>query len=280
MILQLIKFVSRRDSFITHRAFCDALAEETARFTAAAASHMNNHPSNINYHFINGSSSPGLIQHFPPINHHQNIDPTPTGRGLSLWMAQDSIAKNLQEMHQIGNFPHDQLMNNPTSSYNHQLNWDFGNKLGNEDLISTNNTIPIAISNVKEVSVPSLFSHHHDQPSSATISATALLQKAAQIGATTSDSSMLGSFGIKGSDSIFVHHQDGNKLCGLYSTTTNSATSGLGSDVELSVNNLNHLEMFPPSKRRRLSNEEITRDFLGVGIQSICHPSSINGGWV
>ncbi|KAJ0918531.1 putative transcription factor C2H2 family [Helianthus annuus] len=31
---------SRRDSFITHRAFCDALAEETARVTAA--SHFNN----------------------------------------------------------------------------------------------------------------------------------------------------------------------------------------------------------------------------------------------
>ncbi|KAL8461184.1 hypothetical protein ACS0TY_031812 [Phlomoides rotata] len=287
---------SRRDSFITHRAFCDALAEETARFTAAA-SHMNNQPSNINYHFIGSSlgQPPGLVQHFPPMNHHQNIESIPMGRGLSLWMTQgntpdhlhDSIPKNLQEMHQIGNFSHDQLINNPSSSYNNQLNWDFGNKLGNEDLI-TNSPIPIAITNVKEVSVPSLFSSQnqsHHQPSSATISATALLQKAAQIGATTADSSVLGSFGIKGSgDSIFVHHQDGNKFCGLYSTTTNSATSGFGSDVELSVNNMNHLEMYP-SKRRRLPNEEIitggeTRDFLGVGMQSICHPSSINGGWI
>lgn len=273
--------MSRRDSFITHRAFCDALAEETARFTAAA-SHMNTHSSNINYHFINGSSlgqQPGLIQHFPPMNNDQNI---PMGRGLSLWMAQDSIAKNLQEMHQIGNFSHDQLINNPSSSYNNQLNWDFGNKLGNhEDLITNSPIIPMA--NVKEVSVPSLYSSQnqspHQQPSFPTISATALLQKAAQIGATSSDnSSMLGSFGIV--------HQDGNKFCGLYSTTTNSATSGLGSDIELSVNNLSHLEMYP-TKRRRIQNEEMnitaggeTRDFLGVGMQSICHPSSINGGWI
>lgn len=43
----------RKDSFITHRAFCDALAEETARLSAAAAAaqisiNNNNHPSNIN----------------------------------------------------------------------------------------------------------------------------------------------------------------------------------------------------------------------------------------
>ncbi|KAI3457186.1 hypothetical protein Pfo_013849 [Paulownia fortunei] len=296
---------SRRDSFITHRAFCDALAEETARFTAA--SHMNNHAANINYHFIGSSAlgQAGIGQHFPSIfkpnsGNDQNIDPIPMGRGLPLWMAQgpgqfqDSIAKNLQEMHPMGipmtsgalnNFTHNPLINNPSSNpppSTYQLNWDFGNKLspnGAEDL--TNNPIPL--SNVKEVSVPSLFSTQNQshQPSTATISATALLQKAAQIGATTTDPSFLGNFGLKGSDNISV--QDGNKFCGLYGAS--SATSGLGSDVESSVNDLsalNQLDMYP-SKRRRLPNEEIsggeTRDFLGVGIQSICHPSSING-WI
>ncbi|KAD3338272.1 hypothetical protein E3N88_33793 [Mikania micrantha] len=46
---------SRKDSFITHRAFCDALAEETARLSAAAAAAAagisitdRNHPSTIN----------------------------------------------------------------------------------------------------------------------------------------------------------------------------------------------------------------------------------------
>nr|XP_043611171.1 protein indeterminate-domain 12 [Erigeron canadensis] len=46
---------SRKDSFITHRAFCDALAEETARLSAAAAAASavpitnNNHPSTITH---------------------------------------------------------------------------------------------------------------------------------------------------------------------------------------------------------------------------------------
>ncbi|KAK4438738.1 Zinc finger protein MAGPIE [Sesamum alatum] len=299
---------SRRDSFITHRAFCDALAEETARVTAA--SHMNNHAASINYHFIGSSlGQPAAIgQHFPSIfkpilsNTDQNIDHIPMGRGLSLWNmdpghVHDSIAKNLQEMQPMGvtvssgavnNFTHHvhSLINNPCSNplpsnYN-QMHWDFGNKLssnGADHHDLTNNPLP-----VKEASVPSLFSTQNQshQPSTATISATALLQKAAEMGATTNDPSFLGNFGLKGSDNISV--QDGNKLCGLYGTS--SATSGLGSDVESSVNDLsamNQMEMYS-SKRRRVANDrEIiggeTRDFLGVGVQSICHPSSING-WI
>ncbi|KAG2267415.1 hypothetical protein Bca52824_061970 [Brassica carinata] len=48
---------SRRDSFITHRAFCDALAEETARLNAA--SHLKSLTSNnLNYHYLMGTLIP------------------------------------------------------------------------------------------------------------------------------------------------------------------------------------------------------------------------------
>ncbi|KAI3465798.1 hypothetical protein Pfo_022461 [Paulownia fortunei] len=293
---------SRRDSFITHRAFCDALAQETARVTGA--SHMNNHAANINYHFLGASLGTG--QQFPSIlkplsSNDQNINPIPMGRGLPLLMAQDpshvqdSVAKNLQEIHSMGislssgalsNLTHDHpyisssFPNPPPSTYH--LNWDFGNKFSsNGSEAIANNSLPLT--NLKDVSVSSLFSTQNQshQPASARMSATALLQKAAQIGATTTDPSFLGNFGLKCSDNNPI--QGGNKLCGLYSTS--SVTSGLGSDVESSVNDpssLNQLQMYP-SKRRRLQNEEITegetRDFLGVGIQPICHPSSING-WI
>ncbi|KAL4588132.1 hypothetical protein LXL04_001012 [Taraxacum kok-saghyz] len=54
---------SRKDSFITHRAFCDALAEETARLSAAAAvSITNNHHPSFTTNVIN---TPFNIQHNP-----------------------------------------------------------------------------------------------------------------------------------------------------------------------------------------------------------------------
>lgn len=275
--------MNRRDSFITHRAFCEALAEETARFTATSHHFNNNNlASNINYNFIGSSQQQQqqqhhLLQHFPPIFKSNPSNDPNIGRGLPIWISQgnnnnqpnlhDSIAKNLQEMQQMSTFSLDhQLIHHPPpppSSYN--TSWDFG-----KDQFLLNNYAVIPTTSVKEASVPSLFSTDPSQSRrhepAFPISATALLQKAAQIGATATAA------------------DDGDRLCGLYSTT-NSATSGLGSDVEVSVENVSsQVEMYP-SKRCRLlptdeemkASGEITRDFLGVGIQAICNPTSING---
>lgn len=292
---------SRRDSFVTHRAFCDALAEETARVTGA--SHMNNHAAgNINYHFIGAPVGPNMVQNFSSIfkpisSDDQAMDPT--RHGLLHWIGQspqgqEFIARNFQEMHHMGvpissgslhNFS-DPLVtsscSNPTPS-SYQFNWDLGNKLssnGSEEL-TKNSSIPL--NNVEDVSIPSLLSSQHQihQPSCANMSATALLQKAAQIGATTNDPSFLGNFGFK---CIENPVQNENKFCGvLYGT--NPVTSGIGSEVESSLSDLsglNHLQTYPPPKRQQVENKVTrgeTRDFLGVGIESICRPSSING-WI
>ncbi|XP_076959988.1 protein indeterminate-domain 12-like [Bidens hawaiensis] len=81
---------SRKDSFITHRAFCDALAEETARLSAAAAAAAislpnNHHPSiipNLTQTPFNiqlpSQNPPSSLFHF---NHNLNptwVDPNPT----------------------------------------------------------------------------------------------------------------------------------------------------------------------------------------------------------
>ncbi|KAK8655297.1 hypothetical protein V6N13_107880 [Hibiscus sabdariffa] len=296
---------SRRDSFITHRAFCDALAEETARVNAASGMHSLA-ADNFNYQLMGNPLDTAMPQHFstvfkPISSNDETIDQT--RRGFSLWMGQasqghDSFGKStLQEIHQFGSLnpgsvygdPMVSIPNPPPSDY--QLNWVFGNKVssGNaEDHQLTSTSLPL--SNVKEngpqlVSVPSLFSTQHQshQTPAFSMSATALLQKAAQIGATSTDTSFLGSFGTKCSNSQV---QDGNKYSDLYVSNTPTATIQ-GSNLENSANDvstLNQLQMYP-AKRRRMPNEDggsgggKTRDFLGVGVQAICHPSSING-WI
>lgn len=317
---------------MTHRAFCDALAEETARVTAASNMHnplaMGN---NINYHFIGAPLGPNMAQHFsslfkPVSNNNENSDPMRRDQ-ISVWnmgvaQEQDQIGiniNNLPEIHQIGPL-HTSLAptsatvydaiasrsNAPPVSYNNNhVNWD---QLIGSKISSINNAEQLSNTSSANITVPSLFSTQHQiAPSSTTpnMSATALLQKAAQIGATTTTavtdpSIFLGNFGMNNCNNNKLQQGDNNKFCGFYvstPTTNNSISNSLGSDVDQSssVNEfsatIHPMQMYPPSKRRHIQTEDtakaggghggggggLTRDFLGVGVQSICHPSSIDG---
>lgn len=55
-------FINRKDSFITHRAFCDALAEESARILSTSSSNLTNPNPNVqDHHFMFNKSSPLLF---------------------------------------------------------------------------------------------------------------------------------------------------------------------------------------------------------------------------
>ncbi|XP_058100599.1 zinc finger protein MAGPIE-like [Magnolia sinica] len=290
---------SRRDSFITHRAFCDALAEETAR--VSAASNMNNQMGAGNVHFISSSIKPNMVQHFPSIfkpitNNNQAIDQS--RGGLSLWMGQgpqdsETLSNNLSELHQIGPANSGAMYVDPFASCSshqqtdYQLNWVYGSKLSSlnsGELTSTS----LTSGNMKEagsphlVSAPSLYStqhHHHHHPTPTDMSATALLQKAAQIGVTSSDSSFLGTFGMKCDN---PHLQGVNRYNGIMGP--NPIAPGFGHDLENSLNDLsasNQTQMYPSKRQNTRKDDQEggqTRDFLGVGVQTLC-PSSING-WI
>ncbi|KAL0560105.1 hypothetical protein IC582_000499 [Cucumis melo] len=251
---------SRRDSYVTHRAYCVALAEETARLNAASTNiainnnsladgYINNNPPQL---FFPNSSNLFKPNETSPIFFSNNNAPTIS---LPFWLPTNP--------HQVNNFHY------PTT------------------------TTTTTTTNSDVLSVPSLFSNEEQQSShqfmssSPNMSATVLLQKAAQIGVTTDHpSSLMESFGLK-----FSSITDGKALLsGIYGSMINSNSNNVIiplSEEDHHHHHHHHLYSAPPAKRMRhtVSEESVnggegeTRDFLGVGMHTICHPSTVNG-WI
>ncbi|KAJ8626123.1 hypothetical protein MRB53_019430 [Persea americana] len=288
---------SRRDSFITHRAFCDALAEETARVTAAANFNNTLGSINANYHFMGSSLRPNMVPHFSSIsktisNNNEAID---QGRSnLSLWMGQGSQNNeiNLPELHQVESINPATMYietfapcTNPQSTVDYQFTWAYGSKQSSScsgELTSTS----LQTCNLKEsssphiVSVPSLYStqHHNHHPTPTDMSATALLQKAAQIGVTSTVPSFLEGLGVKCSTQL----QGGNKYNGPMGL--NPFALNFGANLENSIADIassNQSQLYQAKHQSSQKDDQEggqTRDFLGVGVQTLC--SSPIHGWI
>ncbi|KAG9154210.1 hypothetical protein Leryth_000674 [Lithospermum erythrorhizon] len=210
---------SRKDSFITHRAFCDALAEDTARFTSSVPS------ANLNFRhdLMNSTTTPGIIStnlhnqlagnnpQFssvfggldPTHGHHHQLNLEGQKSRLPLWLDNNPNANNAFLAPSSSNLPESLMPNMMNLSAQNQWfnrgggqesSFGGGNASSSSTMMKEEEVNNKGNNNLVD-SLNSMYyqNPHHHQPQqtsastpTAQMSATALLQKAAQMGSTRS----------------------------------------------------------------------------------------------
>ncbi|KAK7279362.1 hypothetical protein RJT34_24411 [Clitoria ternatea] len=309
---------SRKDSFITHRAFCDALAEESARLTSVNTTNLNfkNEEGTNVMSSQHGLGHGGLIAaaaqqglqnvQFNP--HGFRLDFNGIGGGgeqqrpsLSLWLNQGNLSNNNNINSSNNNHAGDvgpNYMSSCSSSglpeivqMAHQANV----MMGSSSLVSnfgvpvvgnSNNStsaslslssLPIGKRGEDVVDLASIYNsdqgHNNNKPASP-MSATALLQKAAQMGSTrcTNPSIFSASFGVISNNSpssqttTLNNNSASASAMMLVSNDNTSSTTTAPDHFGPLTHSSNSFDQLVMQTSGHLQSEQgnLTRDFLGV----------------